>query len=170
MEAIYIPQLLKARGRKLEIKIDSEIAGFPTLTPVKGFLTVRHGGNFLDVVAKAETIVTLVCDRCLQNYNHRLAIDTTEIIWLESELENVADLPAEREVSTEDLSETLPPNGYFDPENWLYEQFCLTTPLRQLCGKDCRGTTQTSTASETYIDRRWSSLASLKEQLNSRGE
>lgn len=170
MEAIYIPRLLKASGRKAEINIRDAIAGFPTLTPVKGTLVVRHGGNFLEVIAKAEAIVTLTCDRCLQNYNHRLAIDTSEIIWLESSVETVANLPAEREVTTEDLSETLPPDGYFDPENWLYEQFCLATPLRQLCGKDCQGTAQTSTANETYIDSRWSSLASLKEQLNSRGE
>ncbi|WP_036485523.1 DUF177 domain-containing protein [Myxosarcina sp. GI1] len=164
MQAIYIPNLLKASGRKLEIAIEDRIAEFSTLTPVKGNLVVRHGGNFLEVVAKVETIVTLTCDRCLQSYNYRLAIDNSEIIWLELAGE-IEDLPAEREVSTEDLSETLPPNGYFDPESWLYEQLCLATPLRQLCGKECQGTTQTSTASELPVDSRWSSLAALKEQL-----
>ncbi len=165
MQAIYIPNLLKAPRRKLDIAIEDRIADFSTLTPVRGNLVVRHGGNFLEVVAKAETIVTLACDRCLQSYNHRLAIDTSEIIWLEFARE-IEDLPTEREVSTEDLSETLPPNGYFDSESWLYEQLCLATPLRQLCGKECQGTTQTSTAEELHVDRRWSSLAALKEQLS----
>ena len=46
-------------------------------------MSIRHGGTFLEILAQAETIVTLTCDRCLQNYNYRLSIDTSEIIWLE---------------------------------------------------------------------------------------
>ena len=167
MEAIYIPHLLKAPKRKAEIIVDDAIAGLDTLVPVKGTVVVRHGGNFLEVSSQAETITTLVCDRCLQHYNHRLAIDTSELIWLESELQNVKDIPTEREVSLEDLSETLPPNGHFDPEAWLFEQLSLALPLRKVCGDNCPGTTTKATSEEHYVDRRWSSLAALKEQLNS---
>ena len=166
MEAIYIPHLLKAPKRRAEMAIDERIAQLDTLTPVKGTVSVRHGGNFLEVESQAETIITLACDRCLQHYNHRLAIDTSELIWLESELENVADLPNEREVSLEDLSETLPPNGHFDPNRWLFEQLSLALPLRKVCGEDCPGAAQTSSKDENSIDHRWSSLAALKEQLN----
>lgn len=167
MEAIYIPHLLKAPKRTAEIIVDDAIAQLNTLTPVKGKITVRHGGNFLSVASVAETIVTLTCDRCLQHYNHRLTIDTSELIWLESELENVADLPNEREVSLEDLSETLPPNGHYDPEAWLFEQLSLALPLRKVCGDNCPGASQKATADQEYQDSRWSSLAILKEQLNS---
>ena len=167
MEAIYIPHLLKAPRRKLEIIVDDTISGLDTLTPVKGNIIIRHGGNFLEITAVAEAIVTLSCDRCLQNYNHRLQVDTSELIWLATEIMSVEDLPSEREVSVEDLSETLPPNGHFDPEKWLYEQFSLAMPLRQLCGTECQGAAKTSTATESHIDSRWSSLAALKEQLKS---
>lgn len=167
MEAIYIPHLLKAPKRKAEIIVDDAIADLDTLVPVKGKVVVRHGGNFLEVTSQAETITTLVCDRCLQHYNHRLAIDTSELIWLESELENVEDIPTEREVSLEDLSETLPPNGHFDPEAWLFEQLSLALPLRKVCGDNCPGTTTQATSDEYHVDRRWSSLAALKEQLSS---
>ena len=167
MEAIYIPHLLKAPRRKAEIVVDDAIANLDTLVPVKGTIVVRHGGNFLEVISQAETITTLVCDRCLQHYNHRLAIDTSELIWLESELQNIAELPTEREVSVEDLSETLPPNGHFDPEAWLYEQLSLALPLRKVCGKDCPGATVKTTQEDNHVDSRWSSLAALKEQLNS---
>ena len=109
MEAIYIPHLLKAPKRQIEIIVNDTIADLDTLVPVKGTISIRHGGNFLEVISQAETITTLVCDRCLQHYNHRLEIDTSELIWLESELQNIEDLPTEREVSVEDLSETLPP-------------------------------------------------------------
>lgn len=165
MEAIYIPHLLKAPKRTAEIIVDDAIAGLNTLTPVKGKIAVRHGGNFLEVSSQAETIVTLTCDRCLQHYNHRLAIDISELIWLESELLNIEELPSEREVSLEDLSETLPPNGHFAPETWLFEQLSLTLPLRQVCGDRCTGASQTTSQSESSLDSRWASLAALKDQL-----
>lgn len=167
MEPIYIPHLLKAPKRTAEIIVDDLIAGLDTLVPVRGTISVRHGGNFLEIVSTAETITTLVCDRCLQHYNHRLAINTSELIWLESELENVQDLATEREVSLDDLSETLPPNGHYDPEVWLFEQLSLALPLRKICGGDCPGADVKVSTDEHYVDHRWSSLAILREQLNS---
>ena len=166
MEAIYIPQLLKAPERKRELKLDDSIPGLESLTPVRGTITIRHGGNFLEIILKAETIVTLVCDRCLQNYNSRLAVDTSELIWLEASEPDMANLPLEREVSLEDLSESLNPNGHFDPEQWLYEQFSLAFPLRKLCGENCQGAAKTTTDNDDVVDSRWASLASLKNQLS----
>lgn len=165
MEAIYIPHLLKAPKRKIEIIVDGTIDSLDTLVPVKGTIAVRHGGNFLEVISQAETIITLVCDRCLQHYNKRLAIDTSELIWLESELQSIEDIPNEREVSLEDLSETLPPNGHFHPESWLFEQLSLALPLRKVCGESCPGAIEIPSTDEFHVDSRWSSLASLKEQL-----
>ena len=166
MEAIYIPHLLKAPNRKAEIIVNDQIAQLNTLTPVNGKISVRHGGNFLEVASQAETIVTLTCDRCLQHYNHRLEIDTSELIWLESELEHIKDIPTEREISLEDLSETLSLNGHFDPQMWLFEQLSLSMPLRKVCGDNCPGVDQTLFEKENVTDSRWSSLAALKEQLN----
>ena len=167
MEEIYIPHLLKAPGRKREVEINEAIPGLETLTPIRGTLIVRHGGNFLELSAQAETIVTLMCDRCLQNYNHRLLIDTSEIIWLEEIEPDLENLPLEREVSLEDLSESLSPNGHFDVEQWLYEQFSLAMPFRKQCSQDCKGAATTTTANkQQQIDSRWASLASLKEQLS----
>ncbi|MEL6438671.1 MAG: YceD family protein [Cyanobacteria bacterium J06621_8] len=165
MDAIYIPHLLKAPDRKVEICIDDTIASLETLVPVKGKILLRHGVTFLEVKSQAETIVTLICDRCLQHYNHRLAINTSELIWLESELATRENLPQEREIALEDLSETLPPNGHFDPEAWLFEQLSLALPLRKVCGDNCPGTTITSSQNDFVPDSRWSSLASLKERL-----
>jgi uncharacterized protein len=166
MEAIYIPHLLKAPQRIRKITLDEMIPGLDTLTPIRGNLAVRHGGNFLEITLKAETIVTLSCDRCLQNYNRRLAIDSSEIIWLEAIEPALDRLPLEREVSLEDLSETLPVDGHLEVEQWLYEQFSLAMPLRRLCGKDCQGAAKTTLEIQPQTDSRWSSLASLKEQLS----
>ena len=132
---------------------------------------MRHGGNFLEVSVEAETIVTLICDRCTQNYNYRLEIATSELIWLEAATLNGENLPLEREVALEDLSENLDPTGYFEPQTWIYEQLSLAMPMRQVCGTSCPGATKaTSVPKTSQIDNRWASLASLKEQLNNHNQ
>jgi len=168
MEAIYIPGLAKAPEQTEVIEIQEFIPGLETLTPVRGRLVVTHQGKFLDVVVQAETIVTLTCHRCLQQYNHRLSIKTSELIWLD-EAANVPDTKVvERETPLDDLVEALPPGGYFQPDTWLYEQLCLALPLRQLCDNQCPGIGQSNTSGfEVASDRRWDALAALKRQLPS---
>lgn len=166
MEAIYIPQLLQKPGKKATLEIQDFIFGFDTLTPIRGQMTVSHRGNFLEINAKAETIVTLTCDRCLTQYNHRLSLDTSEIIWLDKNLDQDRFLPLEREVSIEDLSETLSVDGHFEPATWLYEQFSLLIPLRQLCSQDCQSPVVNAAQNEPQIDLRWASLEALKKQLS----
>ncbi|WP_013322163.1 YceD family protein [Gloeothece verrucosa] len=166
MEAIYIPQLLRARERTLSITIDEFISGFDSLTPIRGRMIVKHGGNFLEVSVTAETIITLTCDRCLQQYNHRLALDTSELIWLDKNDFIPESYPQEREVSWDDLSETLSADGHFEPQTWLYEQLSLNLPLRHLCGKNCQKPLTPDSEAESNSDSRWAALAILKNQLS----
>ncbi len=162
MEVIYIPQLLKTPEHKLEIPIDECIAGINTLTPIRGTIIVSHGGTFLEVTVNAHTIMTLSCDRCLQQYNHRLELKNSEIIWLDKNADEFEDLPLEREVHVEDLSESLPIDGHFDPNKWLYEQICLSLPIRQICGENCTGAPEIKEEeTPTIIDSRWASLQKL---------
>jgi len=130
MEAIYIPKLARAPEQTESIQIKEYFPALETLTPVQGNVRVIHRGNYLEVVARAETIVTLTCDRCLQQYNHRLSVNPVELIWLEEPNEEADELLVEREIPLEDLVETLSPQGYFKPDEWLYEQLCLEIPQR----------------------------------------
>jgi uncharacterized protein len=170
MERIYIPHLIDRPNKTLEIIADLSFADLETLTPIRGKITVTHKGNYLDVAAKADTIVTIACYRCLQQYNHRIALSVRESIWLDPNAGMPYDGPLEREMD-EDLMESLSPNGHFDPENWLYEQVCLAVPQRQLCDRDCEGITPPTNPEpielKTERDRRWSALADLQQQLNS---
>jgi uncharacterized protein len=168
MDAIYIPQLTTAPERTEEIPVQEFLPGLETLTPVRGRVRVQHNGNYLEVSGQAEAIITCTCNRCLQNYNHRVVVDTKEIIWLDEAVHESHDLPIEREVALEDLVETLSPQGYFYPREWLYEQMCLEIPQRQLCDSNCPGI-QTSAASNSdkLVDRRWASLEALKKKLPS---
>jgi uncharacterized protein len=171
MEPLYIPQLAHRKDRTLEIIVDTTIPEFDTLTPVRGKVIVKHGGTFLDISAQAETIITLKCDRCLQQYNHRLLLDTTEIIWLDADAEVEPDRRGmEIRTDLEELVESLSPEGHFDPNVWLYEQLCLALPLRQLCDRDCAGIVPlpapaVAPSAPTKLDNRWGILESLKDRL-----
>ncbi|NEO84432.1 MAG: DUF177 domain-containing protein [Spirulina sp. SIO3F2] len=167
MKPLYIPQIRQATGSKLEITVNDAIEGLETLTPVRGEMSIIHHLSYLEVNATVETIATLVCHRCLKHYNHRLQVDTQELIWLE----DPAPDPEERSDSQQgDLSETLSPQGYFDPLNWLYEQLSLATPLQQICGDACEGVEPTLAQTTPVLDSRWSELAALKQQLNGGNE
>lgn len=169
MERIYIPRLTKLPQSTEVLEFDETIAGLETLTPVQGKLQVIHQGTFLDVSAQAETIVTLTCNRCLQQYNYRLLIAPQELIWLDETAAALDPILIDREITTEDLVETLPPDGYFDPTMWLYEQLCLELPQRQLCDQNCPGIEiEASQPSKPAVDRRWASLELLKNQLSDR--
>ena len=168
MEAIYIPQLLKAREKTEVIEVDEFLPDLDTLTPVRGQVRVQHCGNYLDVSAQVETIVTLTCHRCLQQYNHRLKAEPAELIWLDPEA-GKEETALELEVAFEDLVETLLPTGHFDPGEWLYQQLCLAMPQRQLCDNLCQGiqlSPQPEVTLEQSGDRRWASLESLKNHLS----
>ncbi|WGV23997.1 YceD family protein [Halotia branconii] len=166
MDAIYIPQLTRASERTEEVQVKEFLPGLETLTPVRGHVRVQHHGNYLEVSGQAEAIITCTCNRCLQQYNQRLGVDTQEIIWLDETANQVEDLPLEREVAVEDLIETLPPDGYFYPSEWLYEQMCLAIPQRQLCDRNCPGIISNSgNGSNQPVDNRWASLEALKKQL-----
>jgi uncharacterized protein len=165
MEAIYIPQLARAPEQTEILQLRDYLPGLDTLTPVQGRMTVRHCGNYLEIMAQAEAIMTLTCDRCLQQYNCRVTVDTSELIWLQEEPEFTEEDDLEREVAFDDLVESLPPQGHFKPDEWLYEQFCLALPQRQLCDPSCPGIPSNSAAEPNSVDRRWASLETLKNYL-----
>jgi len=167
MKKVYIPQLLQQPQHCLEVDIDNRLPDLETLTPVRGTVTVTHQKSYLAVQADIETIVTLTCHRCLQNYNFRVAICPQELIWLQAS-PDPASLPLEQEVGMDDLVETLPPDGYFYPETWVYEQICLNLPQRQLCAPDCGGIQEAASNAnqEPSIDSRWAVLSQLQRQLN----
>lgn len=168
MDAVYIPNLLQAPEKTRVIEVDTYFPELGTLTPVRGEVTVTHQGNYLAIKGRGETIVTLTCDRCLRNYNQRLAIEPQELIWLQATPEGTETYSLEQEVPLEDLVETLPPDGYFSPQTWLYEQLCLALPPQRLCDPNCAGIqAEVAPADEPsqLIDHRWAALADLKRYL-----
>lgn len=167
MEPIYIPRLTRAPEQTETIQFSEAIADLETLTPVQGISKVTHRGSFLEVSAQAETIITLTCDRCLQQYNYRLSIKSSELIWLDESVDEVSPILLDQDLEADDLVETLSPQGYFDVETWLYEQLCLEIPQRKLCDTQCQGIeVPQSEPSQPVVDRRWAGLEAFRSQLS----
>ncbi len=167
MKALYIPQLAQAHERTQTIEFKENLQGIQTLTPVQGRLKVTHQGSYLEVSAQADAIVTLSCHRCLQQFNHRLSVTASELIWLANHEDDSGNLPFDQDLSVDDLVESLPPDGNFEPTAWLYEQVCLAIPQKQLCDQHCTGIKVSDAVLNPGSDRRWASLEALKGQLPS---
>lgn len=168
---------LQAEGRRW--RIDQALSELDSLTPVRGSLSALHRGNALELEGEASTIVTLCCDRCLQHFNHPLAFQTREVLWLGEEaraqgLEPELVLEGGQGVLDLDpdaLCESLDPRGEFDPEHWVFEQLHLQLPVVNRCGADCPGPRLSPGAAangaaadgDAPIDPRWAALQRLQQ-------
>ncbi|MCS7030171.1 MAG: DUF177 domain-containing protein [Gloeomargarita sp. SKYG116] len=163
LEPIAIPSLLRLPEKKLSLTVRQKFAGLPLLTPAQGEVDIWHQGTHLRVEAQVSMIVTLTCRRCLCQYNHRLPLQVSEIIWLDAVKSDPNAWPLEQEVPLTDLMEYLPPEGWFDVGQWLYEHISLALPTDPLCRPDCKVDWpggEVEQEGET-IDPRWAALAAL---------
>ena len=166
MENIYIPHLLQLPQKTQTITLDDFIVELVTLTPLRGTVIIRHGGTFLEIIIKGEVIVNLICDRCLQQYNYRITLDVSENILLGKNLSANQKFTKEKKIISEDFSETLSSEGYFDLKVWIYEQLSLSMPLRKLCSNNCQIPEIIDKEDSTLINDCWKNLLSFKEKLS----
>ena len=66
-------QELRALGTAKVWEVEGELDELPSLTPVRGHVSAEHRGNVLAVTGQLKTIVTLCCDRCLNQFNQKLS-------------------------------------------------------------------------------------------------
>lgn len=169
--------------------VDQLLTELESLTPVRGEITARHHGSVLELKGRAETIVTLCCDRCLQHFNHPLAMEVSELLELRAagraaaspsnplegaDGRDLAALAAGPALRIESLDDRLDPGGDFDPERWLFEQLSLQLPVVNRCGSDCPGPPlpqqalkglslpDDALAGTAALDPRWAALRQLR--------
>ena len=164
---VSIPRLTKLPASQETIEFKEIFPDLQTLTPVNAKVQVTHKGNYLEVIGQADGIITLTCDRCLAQYNHRLSIDTTELVWFNEGggLTEMDELPIDKDLDLENMVETVPEDGDFDVSNWVYEQLALDFPYKKLCDVDCSGIQIHAENKQPEGDRRWAGLEALKGQL-----
>ena len=140
---------------------------------MRGHVSAEHRGNVLAVEGKLSTIVTLCCDRCLNQFNQKLSCTPSELIWLGDEQPTADELELSGEVAEmEGLVDVLDPRGQFDPQQWAFEQLNLLLPVVNHCGDHCPGPPglqqqpvipDTKTKS---VDPRWQALQQLQQQID----
>jgi uncharacterized protein len=162
---VFVPNILQSPDRKITLTVERYFEGLETLTPVRGTVRIVHKTSYLEVTGDAEAIGSLTCDRCLCQYNHRLKLEVSEPIWLQEDAAAAEADPEwlDQEIDQDDeIVETVSPQGHLDGEQWLYEQLCLSLPLRKLCRSDCEGIEVTEEQAGPALDARWAALAQLK--------
>lgn len=160
LKPIAIASLLRLPERKLRLTVRDKLSDVPLLTPVRGEIEIQHQGTFIQVSAKVSAIVTLTCCRCLCQYNERLPLRVSEVIWLDAAKSDPQGWPLEQEVPLADLMEYLPPDGELDVGQWLYEHISLALPSHPLCRPDCQLDWQPE--EPPPVDPRWASLTQFK--------
>ena len=164
---VSIPRLTKLPASQETLEFKEIFPDLQTLTPVSAKVQVTHKGNYLEVIGQADGIITLTCDRGLTQYNHRLSIDTTELVWFNEGggLTEMDELPIDKDLDLENMVETVPEDSDFDVSNWVYEQLALDFPYKKLCDADCGGIHINEENKQPEGDRRWAGLEALKGQL-----
>ena len=166
-------QELRALGTAKFWDVEGELDELPSLTPVRGHVSAEHRGNVLAVEGKLSTIVTLCCDRCLNQFNQSLSCTPAELIWLGEEQPTADELELSGEVAEmEGLVDVLDPRGQFDPQQWAFEQLNLLLPVVNHCGDHCPGPPGlqqqpvNSDAKPKDVDPRWQALQQLQQQID----
>ena len=166
-------QELRALGTAKVWDVEGELDELPSLTPVRGHVSAEHRGNVLAVEGKLSTIVTLCCDRCLNQFNQKLICTPSELIWLGDEQPTADELELSGEVAEmEGLVDVLDPRGQFDPQQWAFEQLNLLLPVVNHCGDHCPGPPglqQQPVIPDTKtkaVDPRWQALQQLQQQID----
>ena len=158
---------LRALGVPRLWEVDDYLSDLPSLTPVRGTIEAEHRGNVLAVQGSLSTIVTMICDRCLNQFNQQLISQTDELIWLGDDLPTEEQILGSGELDPmEGLVERLDPRGAFDPQQWAFEHLNLQMPVVNRCPGDCPGPCglPRSRSDDTApgSDPRWDALKQLQ--------
>ncbi len=165
LKPIYIKDLISLSSPKLW-EIYGYIDSIKTASPISGSLSAWTEGQALKVKGNLQTILDLICDRCLQTFKHNLKFDIEELICIKG------NRPYMEIIQEDYFADYLDPNSTFNPERWIFEQFSLQMPLLNICGSDCTApidlnnqkyifSKTTNNDSQEFGDPRWADLKKL---------
>lgn len=147
-------------------KIDVEFDEFSVRDKVEGNLTFQLTGNFIIVSGSFKAPVTLLCGRCVKNYNSEISGEIDEVI----EINNHPEYQLETELTMDSSHELVKIDEQIDVIDYLRQYVILNIPNKKVCSENCTNEDLNSLNSyhESKIDPRWDKLISYKD--NYRGD
>lgn len=119
-----------------EGKSIGELAGaarFSIVSPVVAHIEMRRSGVNIDIDGTLGAKVSLVCSRCLKDFEFPIESGFTNRLELGS--------PGQREVelTKDEIEVTFFEGKELDTSLIIMEQISLELPIKPLCSEDCRG-------------------------------
>lgn len=152
----------KSENFELEYPGDNDLLGAQGsfLEPVKVSLQVRNHGEYFSVRGAVETIVMLICSRCLETFVYPIS---TQVVFT----------VGEAGASLKEIDENFVPygSGLVDVEPIIGEYLVTELPFTPVCREDCQGlcpgcgcnrNQKTCSCQNDDIDPRWEKLKNLK--------
>lgn len=133
---IQIEDIENAPAKQLEVDFDDFIEDIKSKAPIKAELTFKALGDFIQVTGFVEGAATLVCDLCLEEFEHELDIELDELFAKNTLLDESSD---EIELKEGQFVTDLKGSNSIDITDLLYQSVILDFPNKKVCGINCKG-------------------------------
>ena len=120
--------------REFEEFIDSLSDDVAFDAPVIGIVEAERTVRTLQLRGRVDTAVSLVCGRCLAEYQQRLSVSLREEFLLEPVSER-----ARGELQPDDFVMSVGPDQVLDASEVIRQHLVLATPMGPVCRADCAG-------------------------------
>jgi len=119
-------------GSKYQASEETKIS---FLSPINYDLVLIRSGENVWVRGPVETRLSLMCDRCLEEFAYEIRAD------IDIELVPKGNAPdaAEIELKSEELDQYYFEGEDIDLDPYVYEEVMLNVPIKSLCAESCGG-------------------------------
>jgi uncharacterized metal-binding protein YceD (DUF177 family) len=130
---------LERRKHRFDLSVEAEFfSGFQNPEIIKGSadisLDVEKFSCFMNVVLTFSGILTVSCDRCLENFDIPVEGENLLSVRFDTEPDN-----PEEESLDEDIMYVNSEDEEIDLTVYVYESICLALPMRRIHGDDENG-------------------------------
>ena len=143
---VNLSSVLTEQHKPIEVNVPVEMTSFciskgmfPVVDKDDAYVLVKHVKNKeLEIQGNARVVISIPCDRCLENVPTEFELDFVKNIDLDF-TKNV-DLKETDDVQEDELDEKNYIDGYnLDVEKLLYNEILIGWPMKILCSEDCKG-------------------------------
>jgi uncharacterized protein len=167
--AVNVAGLLKAQvgaARSYDLVLDALVADDETVArDVAGVVKLTRLRDGVMAHATAEGLATLICARCLREYEQPFALELDEEYRQTVDVRTGADLDFAFDLEDDEQVSRIDENHELDLREPLRQEILVSLPMRPDCGEECPGpdVLEAGAADEDseVVDDRLAALASL---------